>query len=192
MTPFLSRRLLINLAVVAAAVGANAFVAYTQIRGQRDADVRTLRSTDIRQNLDAYRTALDDGLAALGRFEATGRSEPVDAASAMTASLAGLERTLAAELADEPMMAASLGKLSSESRGLQGEIKAALVRARASGPDESRAWAASAYTQLGMELDRVEAALATLRQQENHALQASLAESNRQTQRAMLVLIITM
>ena len=76
MNPFLSRRLLINLAVVAAAVGANAFVAYTQIRGQRDADVRTLRSTDIRQNLDAYRATLDDGLAALGRFEATGRPEP--------------------------------------------------------------------------------------------------------------------
>ena len=43
MTPFLSRRLLINLAVVAAAVGANAFVAYTQICSQRDADARTLR-----------------------------------------------------------------------------------------------------------------------------------------------------
>ena len=119
MNSFLSRRLLINLAVVAAAVGANAFVAYTQIRGQRDADVRTLRSTDIRQNLDAYRSAFDDGLAALGRFEASGRAEPADAASAMTASLAGLERTLAGEFADEPTMDVSLGKLSRESRGLQ-------------------------------------------------------------------------
>ena len=73
MNPFLSKRLLINLAVVAAAVGANAFVAYTQICGQRDADVRMLRSTSMRQNLDAYRTALDGGLAALGRFEAIGR-----------------------------------------------------------------------------------------------------------------------
>src|SRR6202012_2406934 len=125
MNPFLSRRLLINLAVVAAAGGANAFVAYTQIRGQRDADVRTLRSTDIRQNLDAYRTALDDGLAALGRFEATGRAEPADTARAMKAPLAGLERTLAAEFADEPAMAASLSKLGVESRGLQSEIEAA-------------------------------------------------------------------
>ena len=57
MTPFLSRRLLINLAVVVAAVGANAFVAYTQICGQRETDLRTLRSTDIRENLDAYRAA---------------------------------------------------------------------------------------------------------------------------------------
>ena len=84
MNPFLSRRLLINLAVVAAAVGANAFVAYTQICGQRDADVRTLRSTDIRQNLDAYRSALDDGLATLGRFEATGRPGPAARTASVT------------------------------------------------------------------------------------------------------------
>ena len=192
MTPFLSRRLLINLAVVAAAVGANAFVAYTQICSQRDADARTLRSTDIRQNLDAYRSALDDGLATLGRFEATGRAGPAEAASVMSASLAGLERTLAAELADEPAMAASLGKLSQGSQVLQQEIEAALAQARASGPDESRAWAASAYTQLGMELDHVETALAALRQQENRALQVSLAESHRRTQHAMLLLIVTM
>ncbi|MGA7779888.1 MAG: hypothetical protein WCA85_19540, partial [Paraburkholderia sp.] len=87
MTSFLSRqRLLINLAVVAAAVGANAFVAYTQICGQREAALRTLRSTDIRENLDAYRAALDTGLATLGRFEATGEPGRPDAASAMTTS----------------------------------------------------------------------------------------------------------
>jgi hypothetical protein len=56
MTSCLSKRLLINLAVVVAAVGANAFVAYTQICGQRDADARMLRSTSVRQNLDAYHT----------------------------------------------------------------------------------------------------------------------------------------
>ncbi|MGE8474601.1 MAG: hypothetical protein ACN6QC_25350, partial [Paraburkholderia hospita] len=66
MISFLSKRLLINLAVVAAAVGANAFVAYTQICGQRDADARTVRSTAIRQNLEAYRATLEDGLGVLG------------------------------------------------------------------------------------------------------------------------------
>ena len=94
MTPFLSKRLLINLAVVAAAIGANAFVAYTQICGQRDADARMLRSTSVRQHLDAYHTALDGGLAALGRFEASGESAPVSAAAAMATTLAGLERDL--------------------------------------------------------------------------------------------------
>lgn len=192
MNPFLSRRLLINLAVVAAAVGANACVAYTQIRGQRDADVRTLRAIDIHRNLDAYRAALDDGLAALGRFEASGRPEPADAASAMTHSLAGLEHTLAVELADDPTLAASLGKLNSASHGVQAEIAATLQRARGSAPDESRAWAASAYTRLGTQLRGVEAVLATLRQQETEALQISLMQSTRQARHAMLLLIFTM
>lgn len=193
MTSFLSRqRLLINLAVVAAAVGANAFVAYTQICGQREAALRTLRSTDIRENLDAYRAALDTGLATLGRFEATGEPGRPDAASAMTTSVSGIERTLAAELAGEPLMAAALGKLSADSSELQRDIAAALARAHASGPDEPRAWAASAYTGIGMDLDRVEGALTVLRQQENRTLQASLEESARQTQHAMLLLIITM
>lgn len=192
MTSFLSRRRLINLAVVAAAVGANAFVAYTQICGQREAALRTLRSTDIRENLDAYRAALDTGLATLGRFESTGEAGRADTASAMTASVSALERTLATELASEPPMAASLDKLSADSRALQGEIATALARAQASGPDEPRAWAASVYTRIGMDLGRVEGGLAALRQQEDRALQKSLAESARQTQHAMLLLIITM
>ena len=63
MTPFFSKRLLINLAVVAAAVGANAFVAYTQICGQRAADARTIRSMNIKRDLDAWRETLDLELA---------------------------------------------------------------------------------------------------------------------------------
>src|SRR6201992_3169793 len=101
MTPFLSKRLLINLAVVAAAVGANAFVAYTQICGQRDADARTLRSTSVRQNLDAYRSALDRGLPALAGFEASGERAPQSAAAAMSTTLGNLERDLNEEMASE-------------------------------------------------------------------------------------------
>ena len=72
MTSFLSKRLLINLAVVAAAVGANAFVAYTQIRSERATNERTLRSMSVKRDLDAYRMTLGAGLAALGRFEVSG------------------------------------------------------------------------------------------------------------------------
>ena len=192
MTPFLSKRLLINLAVVAAAVGANAFVAYTQICGQRDADARMLRSTNVRQNLDAYHTALDGGLAALGRFEATGEAAPVNEAAAMAASLAGLERELRTELAGEPAMLDTLARLSVDSRALQHDIDDALLKSASAMPDESRAWAASTYTHLGLGLGRVEDALAALRKQENEALQASLASSANETQRAMCLLIVTM
>ncbi|HEY2000358.1 EAL domain-containing protein [Paraburkholderia sp.] len=192
MTPFLSRRLLINLAVVAAAVGANAFVAYTQICGQREADLRTQRSTRIRQNLDAYRAALDDGLAALGRFETSGQPGPADAALAMAGSLTGLDRALAGELADNPPMAHALGKVSADSRALQTEIGAALERSRASEAGAPRDWAASAYTRLAMDLGHVDAGLAALRQQDDHALEASLAASTRDSQHAMLLLVLTM
>ncbi|CAE6758207.1 hypothetical protein R75465_03029 [Paraburkholderia aspalathi] len=192
MTPFFSKRLLINLAVVAAAVGANAFVAYTQICGQRDADARMLRSTNVRQNLDTYHTALDGGLAALGRFEATGEAAPVNEAAAMAASLAGLERELRNELAGEPAMLDTLARLSVDSRALQHDIDDALLKSASAMPDESRAWAASTYTHLGLGLGRVEDALAALRKQENEALQASLASSANETQRAMCLLIVTM
>ncbi|SIT36016.1 Diguanylate cyclase/phosphodiesterase with PAS/PAC sensor(S) [Paraburkholderia ribeironis] len=192
MTSFLSKRLLINLAVVVAAIGANAFVVYTQICGQRDADARMLRSTSVRQNLDAYHTALDDALAALGRFEASGEPAPVDAAAAMTTALAGLERDLRAELAGEPPMLDALARLSADSHALQHDIDDALLKSANAEPNASRAWAASAYTRLGLELDRVEAAVARLRRAENQALHTPLAVSAKQTQRAMFLLIVTM
>ncbi|NYH18324.1 sensor domain-containing protein [Paraburkholderia bryophila] len=192
MNSFLSKRLLINLAVVAAAVGANAFVAYSQICGQRDADARMLRSTSVRENLDAYQTALDGGLATLGRFEATGEPAPVSAASTTRAALAGLERDLHSELAGEPAMLDKLARLSADSHALQHDIDDALLKSVSAEPSASRAWAASTYTHLGLGLDRVEAGLAALRSEESRALQASLSASASETQRAMFLLIVTM
>ncbi|WP_454824611.1 sensor domain-containing protein [Paraburkholderia xenovorans] len=192
MTPFLSKRLLINLAVVAAAVGANAFVAYAQICGQRDADARMLRSTSVRQNLDAYQSALDGGLAALGRFETSGESAPAGAATSMAATLTRLESDLRGELAGDPAMLDALARLSADSHALQHDIDDALLRSADSGASASRAWAASTYTHLGLGMHRVEAALAALRGEENRALRASLAVSASETQRAMFLLIVTM
>ncbi|CAB3781518.1 hypothetical protein LMG28614_01280 [Paraburkholderia ultramafica] len=192
MTSFLSKRLLINIAVVVAAIGANAFVAYTQICGQRDADARMLRSTSVRQNLDAYHTALDGALAALGRFEASGEPAPVGSAAAMTTTLVGLERDLRQELAGEPPMLDALARLSADSHALQHDINDALLKSASGEPDASRAWAAATYTRLGLGLDRVEAALAALRGEENHTLQKALAASASETQRAMFLLIMTM
>jgi diguanylate cyclase (GGDEF)-like protein/PAS domain S-box-containing protein len=193
MTSFLSKRLLINIAVVIAAVGANTFVAYTQIGGQREADARMLRSTSVRQNLDAYHTTLDNALAALGRFEASGEPGPAvepAPAAAMATTLAALERELRQELAGEPLMLDALTRLSADSHALQRDIDDAMLKS--AGPDASRAWAASTYTHLGLELDRVETALAALRSEENRALQKALAVSTSESQRAMFLLIVTM
>ncbi|HZZ10850.1 MAG TPA: PAS domain S-box protein, partial [Paraburkholderia sp.] len=192
MNSLFSKRLLINLAVVAVAVGANAFVAYTQICSQRDADDRMLRSTRVRQHLDAYHTALDGGLAALGRFETTGQAAPVDAVSRMAKAIDPLEQDLRDELVGEPTMLGTLGRLSQESRALQHDIDDALRQSADAAPAEPRAWAAARYTQLGLQLDRVEAGLATLREQESRALQASVAASGIDTQRATCLLIVTM
>ncbi len=192
MNSHLSKRLLINLAVVAAAVGANAYIAYAQICGQRDVDARTIRSTSIRQNLDAYRAHLDDGLALLGRYEAAGAAAPAGAAAAQAASMAQLEHTLRGQLAGEAPLLASLGALTDDGSRLQQEIAAALERTGSAAPHDSRAWAAAAYTRLGMETARFESRVAALRQQEDRELEDTLARSTRASRQAMLLLVVTM
>ncbi|CAB3640001.1 sensor domain-containing protein [Paraburkholderia rhynchosiae] len=192
MTPLISKRLLINMAVVAVALGANVFVAYMQIAGQRDADARMLHSTRVRQNLDAYQTALDGGLAALARFEASGHRAPVNAATTINATLAGLESELRNELAGEPLMLEALTRLNADSHALQRDIDEALLTREDAEPAASRAWAASSYMHVGLGLQRVEAGLAALRDAENRALQASLAASSKESRRAMIMLIVTM
>ena len=61
MRSFLSKRLLINVVVAAAAIGANAFVAYGQIRSERETDLRTMRSMNVKRDLDAYRATIGSG-----------------------------------------------------------------------------------------------------------------------------------
>jgi diguanylate cyclase (GGDEF)-like protein/PAS domain S-box-containing protein len=192
MISFLSKRLLINLAVVAAAVGANAFVAYTQICGQRDADARTVRSTAIRQNLEAYRSTLEDGLDVLGRYEASGEPAPDDAAASMSASLAQTDRALHAQLAGQPGIARALDQLTASGKRLQQDIADALAKTTAPEQDGTRAWAAQTYTRLGMEVDRLEVHMDQLRAQEDRALKEALDASTRDSRYAMLFLVVTM
>ncbi|MFL6640086.1 MAG: EAL domain-containing protein [Paraburkholderia graminis] len=192
MTPFISKRLLINIAVVAVALGANVFAACLQIAGQREADARMLHSTHVRQSLDAYQSALDGSLAALGRLEAAGDPPPVDAAATMNATLASLESKLQGELADEPAMLATLAQVGADRRALQRDIGDALLTRDADEPAASRAWTAASYMHAGLGLQRVEAGLAALRAAENRALQASLAASSKERRHAALFLIATM
>ncbi|MGF6755586.1 sensor domain-containing protein [Paraburkholderia sp. GAS42] len=191
MTSFFSKRLLINLAVAAAAVGANAFVAYTQICGQRAADARTLRSMSVKQDLDAWRETLEGGMGALGRFEASGVIEPLDAATRRATELSRLETSLRAQFSGEPLMTAGLDRLIPTARALQRGVDTALARSAQRGLDTSRAWAASEYTRLDVQLDVFESGLTGMRQEEDRALEAALNESMKANQVAMLFLLVT-
>ncbi|MGH8780926.1 sensor domain-containing protein [Paraburkholderia sp.] len=196
MTPFSSKRLLINLAVVAVAVGANAFVAYTQIRGQREANARTMHSTAIRHSLDAYGTALDSALAQLSHYavpaDGTTPAPPSATRTIDPASLLPLGTALRSQLADDAQAVSALDPLIADTGDLADALRAALARAAAGGADASPQWAATEYVRLGMDANRIEAGLAALRQHEDRVLEASLAESARDSQRATLLLIVTM
>ncbi|APA85815.1 EAL domain-containing protein [Paraburkholderia sprentiae WSM5005] len=207
MIPYLSKRLLINIAVVVVAVGANAFVAYTQIGGQRDADARLQRSTSVRQNLDAYRAALDSALAALHGLKGSGKPVPPELAASMTKTLTSREHALHDELASEPDMSGALDNLSAARHALQDDVEDTL-RNDASDPRgagsaapldapfdpslERSADTAPSNSHLVLALERVEAALATLRREESRSLQTSLAASANDSERAMFVLLVTM
>ncbi|MGV2291056.1 EAL domain-containing protein [Trinickia sp. YCB016] len=193
MTFSFSKRLLINMAVVAAAVGANAFVAYTQIRSQRAADERTVRSMSVKHDLEAYRSTLGEGLAALGNFESSGVLVPDGwRENVKTQDLTNLAASLRSQLTGEPDTTAPLDWLLASGQSFERDTQAALAHAATLPNAPARVWAASAYARLGSELGGVDTALALLRQREDEALEASLADSARSTRRATWVLIFTM
>ncbi|MGN6651214.1 sensor domain-containing protein [Trinickia sp.] len=201
MRSFLSKRLLINVVVAAAAIGANAFVAYGQIRSERETDLRTMRSMNVKRDLDAYRATLGSGLAALGRFERSG--EPIGPAFVRDreAALARGKAHLRAALAEDASMRGDLEALLALADGAEGLTQAALVRAAqqtagagedAAGGAAARTWIAPVYMRVGSVLDVVDASIATLREREDEALEASLAASAHSTRLATLLLIVTM
>jgi diguanylate cyclase (GGDEF)-like protein/PAS domain S-box-containing protein len=207
MSSFLSKRLLINVAVAACAIGANAFVAYGQIRSERATDLRTMRSMSVKRELDAYRETLGSALAALGRFEHSGA--PVGDAFERNreAVLARDKSQLREALADDVAMRGDLEALFALADGVERDARAALERAahssagsgavgtsgeREADAGEARAWVAPVYMRLGSALDAVDVALAKLREREDDALEASLAASARSMRFATLLLIVTM
>ena len=194
MTSFFSKRLLINFVLVAAAVGANGFVAYTQIRTERAMNMRTLRSMAVKGDLDAYRAALGGALAALGRFGVSGSPLSGALAADQAATLARIRSRLRGELGNDNRIRARLEALFAGTEPIERETQAALRRALAEpGADaHSREWAVVAFAQLGARLDGVDDALTGLRQREDEMLEASLAASSRSTQFATLLLILTM
>ncbi|WP_343666984.1 EAL domain-containing protein [Paraburkholderia tropica] len=124
-----SKRHLINLAVVAAAVGANAFVAWTQIGAQREIDQRAAQAARVRHDLDRYRSALGGGLVALGRLQTDGVVESPAARDARADELDDTARSLRAELADNAPLASRFDALSTDAAALAREIDETLARA---------------------------------------------------------------
>jgi diguanylate cyclase (GGDEF)-like protein/PAS domain S-box-containing protein len=201
MSSFLSKRLLINVVVAAAAIGANAFVAYGQIRSERATDLRTMRSMSVKRDLDDYRATLGSGLAALGRFEQSGMPLTEGFERTRQAALASEKDRLREALADDPAMRGDLEALFSLADGVEKDTRAALERAGRQSADAgqeagdagpTRAWVAPTYMRVGAALDVVDSALAKLREREDEALEASLAASAHSTRLATLLLIVTM
>ncbi|WP_321913679.1 EAL domain-containing protein [Paraburkholderia sp. J11-2] len=136
MNLLFSKRQLINLAVVAAAVGANAFVAWTQIDGQRQIDLRASQAATIRHDLDRYRDALGSGVSALGRFAVQGEPESAAAHDARAVMLDETGRALRAELAGNADLAARFDALAAQATAIAGEIDVTLARAEQRVADE--------------------------------------------------------
>ncbi|HKR42168.1 MAG TPA: EAL domain-containing protein, partial [Paraburkholderia sp.] len=136
MNLLFSKRQLINLAVVAAAVGANAFVAWTQIDGQREIDQRASQAATIRHDLDRYRDALGSGVSALGRFAVQGQPESAAAHDARAAMLDETTRALRAELAGNADLAARFDALAGQASAIASEIDVTLARAEQRVADE--------------------------------------------------------
>ena len=143
MNLLFSKRQLINLAVVAAAVGANAFVAWTQIDAQREIELRAGRAARIRHDLDRYRDALGRGVSALGRLAAQGQAESAGAREARAASLDEIGRSLRTELAGNGDLTARFDAVQVQATAIASEIDATLARAEQRMADE-RAQAAVA------------------------------------------------
>jgi diguanylate cyclase (GGDEF)-like protein/PAS domain S-box-containing protein len=192
MTRFFSRRLLFNIAVVLAALGANAFVACERIGGLRDSADATLRSMSLLRDLSAYRGALAESLTQLSRFEATGAAETVASHDAREAHLDALESGLRAQISMEPGMTGSFDALVARAAVMRHDSSEALERAHNAAPDVPRNWADAAFVQLGEDQQAVDEELSALRARIDTATTIALDRSAQASSNAMLLLIVTM
>ncbi len=156
MTRFISRRLLVNIAVVLAALGANAFVACERIGGLRESDAATLRSMSLLRDLAAYRGALAEFLTQLSRFEATGAAETAASHEAREAHLNALESGLRAQIAMELGTAGAFDALAVRASVMRRDATQAFERACGASEADSRAWVDAAFVQLGEDQQAVD------------------------------------
>ena len=180
MSAFFSKRLLITLLVVCAAVGANGFIAYTQILGQSQADSWMARSMQMKDDIESYLRGLYEERAL---YEAAAQHHVAVSAAEVARSRAGLQATL-------EHMRHTVGN-DREQRAELDTLEHTVQRWRA---DLTRA----AATPNGMRDDPTLAtdrrdlsdALAALRVAEDHMLAARLAQSASHARVATLTLVL--
>ncbi|VXB51064.1 Diguanylate cyclase/phosphodiesterase with PAS/PAC sensor(S) [Burkholderia sp. 8Y] len=192
MTRFLSGRFLVNVAVVLAALGANAFVACERIVDLRATNASTLRSMSLLRDLAAYRGSLGEALTQLSRFEATGIAEPAAQHAAREQHLDALESGLRAQFAMEPGVAGAFDALAARTAAMRSDANLADERARRASVDESRAWADTAFVLLSEDQQAVDEELAALRNRIDTETTAALDRSAQASGGAMLLLAFTM
>ena len=192
MNSFFSRRLLVNLAVVLIAMGANAFVAYQQIERQSDADARTGRSLSLMRDLDAYRSALGEILPEISWYEASGALTPPNVREARAAHINALESGLRAQFDYEPDMKGAFYPLGESARVAKRDAQSAFERADADAPGASRDWTRQAVRGLAEDQQSLDVELAVLRAREADSLAAAANESALASSRAVILLILTM
>ncbi|MFC5431029.1 EAL domain-containing protein [Paraburkholderia denitrificans] len=203
MNPLFSRRQLINLAVVVAAIGANAFVAWSQIGLQREIDTQAARASRVRHDIARVRDALTGAIGVLARLQTTGEQEAPGARAGRAALLDEIVRSARAELANNPELAGRFDAVAPEAIALEHDIDDALARdARlladaqgASAPaivGEARASLASDYIRLDARTHQLNAKLAGLQSSEDLALAGALSEAARSASRTLLMLVVTM
>ncbi|SAK65572.1 diguanylate cyclase/phosphodiesterase with PAS/PAC and GAF sensor(s) [Caballeronia temeraria] len=192
MTRLLSRGLLVNIAVVLAALGANAFVACERIGGLRESDARTLRSMSLLRDLAAYRSTLGESLTQLSRFEATGVADTDAGHQERVAHLDALESGLRAQFAMEPGMTGSFDALAARAAVMRHDADLAFARTKNARPGESRAWADATFVTLGEDQQGVDEELAAMRARIDNATIGALDQSAQASSGAMLLLVFTM
>jgi diguanylate cyclase (GGDEF)-like protein/PAS domain S-box-containing protein len=192
MNSFFSRRLLVNLAVVLIAMGANAFVACQQIDRQSDADARTRRSLSLMRDLDAYRSALGEILPEISWYEASGVLTPADVREARAAHINALESGLRAQIDYEPDMKGAFYLLGESARIAKRDAQSAFERAAIDAPGVSRDWTRQAVRRLTEDQQSLDIELAVLRAKEADSLAVALNESALASSRAVILLILTM
>ena len=131
MKAFVSKRQLVNLALVLVALAANVLVVVAQVREQHAVQAHVLRSQQLQHSLAAYRLLLGDALRAFGRLSLAGELEPAAVRAARDAQLAGIERQLRARIRADADSATALEAALGDASTLRYEMSIAFVRAAA-------------------------------------------------------------